>query len=100
MLNTPIESLPNTSVLTIRRLKSIGVATYWDLLNYFPFRYEDRSVVSPIFSLQEGDVVITRTVTATSNTQTTTQGNSLFPVGGGRSTGGGGLRGGGGAMPH
>ncbi len=38
--------------------------------------------------LQEGDIVITRTVTATSGAQTTTQGNSLFPVGG-RTTGGG-----------
>ena len=45
-----------------------------------------------ISGLQEGDVIITRTVTAPS-TQTTTQGNSLFPVGGTRSnTGGGGFR--------
>jgi len=39
--------------------------------------------------LQEGDIVVTRTVTATSNTQTTTQGNSLLPMGGSRNTGGG-----------
>jgi HlyD family secretion protein len=46
------------------------------------------SFTEVIGGLQEGDVVITRTVTTTSNTQTTTQGNSLFPIGGGRSTGG------------
>lgn len=45
-----------------------------------------------ISGLQEGDVIITITVTAPS-AQTTTQGNSLFPVGGTRSnTGGGGFR--------
>ena len=53
------------------------------------------SFTEVIGGLQEGDVVITRTVTASSTTQTTTQGNSLFPVGG-RTTGtGGGARTGG-----
>ena len=51
------------------------------------------SFTEVIGGLQEGDVVITRTVTAASSTQTTTQSNSLFPVGGTRSnTGGGGFR--------
>src|SRR3989344_4577719 len=44
------------------------------------------SFTEVIGGLQEGDVVITRTVTASSTTQTTTQGNSLFPVCG-RTTG-------------
>ena len=41
MLNAPIDSLPNTSSVTIRKFKSLGINTYWDLLNYFPSRYED-----------------------------------------------------------
>lgn len=57
MLGQTIDSLPNTSVVTIKRLQSLGIKTYWDLLNYFPFRYEDRSIISPIFSLQEGDII-------------------------------------------
>lgn len=54
-LNSPIDSLPNTSPITIRRLKSLGIQTYWDLLNYFPFRYEDYSTISKINRLQEGE---------------------------------------------
>ncbi len=52
------------------------------------------SFTEVINGLREGDVVITRTITATTNTKTTTQGNSLFPVGG-RTTGAGGARTGG-----
>lgn len=60
MLNSPIEALPGTSVLTIKRLKTAGINTFWDLLNYFPFRHEDRTATTPIFSLQEGDHVTVR----------------------------------------
>lgn len=42
--------------------------------------------------LQEGDIVISRTITASSITGNTTQGNSLFPTGGNRSGGTGGIR--------
>src|SRR3989338_677120 len=52
-----IESLPATSVLTIKRLKSLGIQTYWDLLNYFPSRHEDYSAISPIGKVQEGEKV-------------------------------------------
>lgn len=54
---TLIESLPATSPLTIKRLKLFDIQTYWDLLNHFPFRYEDYSVISPIGKLQEGETV-------------------------------------------
>lgn len=56
-LNIPIDSLPATNPITIRGLKSLGMKTYWDLLNFFPFRYEDYSLTSPIGKLQEGEVV-------------------------------------------
>ena len=56
-LNNPIENLPATSIITIRRLKSLNIKTYWELLNYFPFRYENYSLVSAIEKLQEGEVV-------------------------------------------
>ena len=55
--NTPIASLPNTSPITIRRLKSIGINTFWDLLNYFPSRYENFSLISPINQVQPGEMV-------------------------------------------
>lgn len=56
MLDKAIESLPGTSVITIRRLKSLNIKTYWDLVNYFPFRYENYSLISTINKLQPGEV--------------------------------------------
>lgn len=56
-INIPIDSLPKTSTITIRRLKSLDIQTYWDLLNYFPSRYEDYSLISEIVKLQLGENV-------------------------------------------
>lgn len=36
-----IGELPRTSPITIRKLKSLEINTFSDLINYFPFRYED-----------------------------------------------------------
>lgn len=56
-LNTPIDSLPRTSPITIRKLKNLGINTYWDLLNYFPFRYEPFQIISAIANVQNGETV-------------------------------------------
>ncbi|MCS7093398.1 MAG: ATP-dependent DNA helicase RecG [Patescibacteria group bacterium] len=52
-----IENLPRTSLSTIRKLKTLGIKTYFELLNYFPFRYQDYSVISTINLLQPGEKV-------------------------------------------
>ncbi len=57
MLKTAIEALRGTSILTLRRLKSLDINTFEDLLNYFPFRYENFSLVSKINRLQPGETV-------------------------------------------
>lgn len=57
MFDTAIESLPATSPLTIRKLKSLEIKNYWELINYFPSRYEDYSLISPIDKLQIGETV-------------------------------------------
>lgn len=57
VLEEKIESLPATRSTTISRFKSVGVKTFGDLLNYFPRRYDDRSVIASIFTLQVGDKV-------------------------------------------
>jgi ATP-dependent DNA helicase RecG len=41
--STLVKNLPKTSPRTISRLESIGIKTYFNLLNYYPFRYEDYS---------------------------------------------------------
>lgn len=56
-LNIPVENLPSTSSTTIKRFKNIGIKTFWDLLNYFPFRYENFSLISSINRLQPAEVV-------------------------------------------
>lgn len=38
-------------------LKKMGIYTAYDLLNHFPFRYEDYSLVVPIASVQPGETV-------------------------------------------
>ena len=53
----PIENLPATSSITIRKFKSLGIDTYFDLLNYFPSRYEDYSIISKINQIQVGEIV-------------------------------------------
>ncbi|NTU73151.1 ATP-dependent DNA helicase RecG, partial [Candidatus Roizmanbacteria bacterium] len=67
-LDTPISALPSTHALTIKRMQALGINTYEDLLNYYPFRYEDFSLISPINRLQEGELVtIKGTVTKATN---------------------------------
>lgn len=52
-----IDKLPGTSAITIRKFRSLNINTYFDLLNYFPSRYEDYSLVTNINSIQVGEVV-------------------------------------------
>ena len=54
---TTIDSLPRTSTVTIKRLKKLGIQNYLNLLYYFPFRYENFSLISPISRLQPGESV-------------------------------------------
>ncbi len=60
MLSTSIDRLPKTASRTTQRLHAIGVHTYEDLLHYYPFRYNDFSVVSPIGQVQPGETVTIR----------------------------------------
>ncbi len=53
--NFIIEKLPATSFLTIKKLKKLGIKTFFDLLNYFPFRYKDYSIISKIGFCQPGE---------------------------------------------
>lgn len=50
-IDSPISALPKTASLTIQKFKALGINTIADLLNYFPNRYEDYSIISPIKDL-------------------------------------------------
>ena len=54
LLNTPIEYLKGVGPKRAVVLKEgAGIYTYWDLLNYFPFRYIDRSQFHKIGEVNE-----------------------------------------------
>ena len=56
-LNTKIIELDKVGEVLSGRLKRLGIETVRDLLFYFPFRYEDYSVVAPIKDLKAGEQV-------------------------------------------
>lgn len=57
MNDIKIEELPKTTTSTIKKFKSLGINTYFDLLNYFPSRYENYSIISKIAFLQPEEIV-------------------------------------------
>ncbi|MFC1678468.1 ATP-dependent DNA helicase RecG [Patescibacteria group bacterium] len=53
-LNTEIIKINRVGAATAKRLNRIGIETVEDLLFYFPFRYEDFLVITPIDKLVPG----------------------------------------------
>lgn len=47
-MNTSVSNLPGVGPARVKLLAKLGMQTYGDLLNLFPHRYEDRSLVTPI----------------------------------------------------
>src|SRR3989338_11205854 len=80
LLDTPIESLPATSPVTIHRFKTLSINTYSDLLNYFPFRYEDYSIITPIARIQEGEIVTVKGMIIQSKNEITRRGFRLQKI--------------------
>ena len=80
LLDTPIESLPATSPVTIHRFKTLSINTYSDLLNYFPFRYEDYSLITPIARIQEGEIVTVKGMIIQSKNEITRRGFRLQKI--------------------
>lgn len=44
------------------RLDKLGIETVEDLINYYPFRYQNYALISPLNKLQEGEIVTVRGV--------------------------------------
>jgi len=55
--DSPIGTIPLVGTYWQSRLKSVGIHNISDLLYYFPFRYDDFSLVSKVADVQEGEVV-------------------------------------------
>ncbi len=59
-LSDPISSIPKTHSTTLGKLRSIGIHTVGDLIQYFPTRYVDYSHCAHVDTLQPGDVATIR----------------------------------------
>ncbi len=57
-LSEPIESLRGIGPAVGRKFSIVGIKTVGDLVNYYPRRYDDYSIVSPISELIPGPVTI------------------------------------------
>ena len=56
-INDSVEKLYLVGPTYGRRLKKLGIKTIEDLIFHFPFRYDDFSLISPIFRVQPGETV-------------------------------------------
>ncbi len=57
MLHTPIEDIYMVGPIMASRLHKLHIYTASDLLEHFPSRYDDYSIISKIAHLQEGEIV-------------------------------------------
>ena len=51
---TPIAALKGVGAQTVGRLEKLGLVTVQDLVFHLPYRYEDRTRITPLGSLQSG----------------------------------------------
>ncbi|MBI2022684.1 ATP-dependent DNA helicase RecG, partial [Candidatus Daviesbacteria bacterium] len=56
-LNTPLAALPGVGSSLSWKLTKLNLNTVWDLINHYPFRYDDFSQVSNAIEAQEGEKV-------------------------------------------
>ncbi len=70
-LNVPISILPYVGPKTASRFEKLGIKTLKDLLFYFPKRYEDYSVITPIAKVKTGEKVCLRAKILTIQTRCT-----------------------------
>ncbi len=68
VLDTSLSYLPATSSNTQRKFAALGLHTFRDLLEYYPFRHEDRRTIADIASLQPGETVTVRGIVKTFGT--------------------------------
>lgn len=56
-LTQSVASLPGVGPAYAEKLNHLGIDTIFDLLYYLPFRYEDRSVITPTNQIKIGETV-------------------------------------------
>lgn len=77
LLSTPLGRLHGVGIVVSRGLAKLGLLTVMDLLYYFPFRWEDYSMVSTIAALRPGNITIEATVESVRLKRTARRGLSV-----------------------
>ena len=57
-LRSDIRKIKGIGEKRAQALNGLGVFSLFDLISYFPHRYEDRSHVTPIGLLQDGEAAV------------------------------------------
>jgi len=63
-LTTPVVDLKGVGDAQAQKFGTLGIKTIADLLDYYPRRYDDFSIITPIARLRPGMVTIQATITA------------------------------------
>jgi len=61
-LTSPVEALKGVGAAQAKKFAILGIQTVADLFDYYPRRYEDYSVVTPINALRPGAVTLEATI--------------------------------------
>jgi len=75
--NQTIRNLPRTRSLTINKLIKLGVDTFQDLLNYYPSRYNDYSLISPVAQLRIEQLATIKVQVVSAKTHLTRSGKRM-----------------------
>ena len=76
-----IESVKGIGDRRVKRLKKLGIDTVLDAIYYLPFRYEDRTTITPMAHLKPGDSVLVKgQVVGISEVQTSKKRKKLLKV--------------------
>jgi len=77
-LHSPIEELSGVGPQYAQKLKKLEIKTIWDLLFYFPRRYNDFSKIGPIASVGAGEAVTIKAQLIDIVAKTTRRGQPLI----------------------
>ncbi|MCR4263825.1 MAG: ATP-dependent DNA helicase RecG [Candidatus Roizmanbacteria bacterium] len=79
-LSTPISQVPGIGPVYAKRLEKLNIFSIKDLLEHYPFRYEDYSVTTPIAQAQVGETVTIRGVIHSARNEFTRAGKRMQKI--------------------
>ena len=74
----PVDTVKSLKPQSVKRLKKLGLETIYDVLFYLPYRYEDRTTVTPLNCLRDGETVLVKGKVVNVIETTTKKGKKLL----------------------